>query len=194
MGMPNELEMKIVKLLYDEAEAMGWLYLPDSERTASYNRWADDPRVGGRMALFLKTTQQRRVWIKDGPMKEYARAIYGVGKYAPLIERPGAAVSTLVSKALGPEWEADLSTRQIKPLRVLAHAGEGRGTRFTWGPAKDLKHLVWAALRAQAGGDATPWTLCVVSSFVQPLPLEEKQEHLRIGERCGLQIVHVVGA
>ncbi len=37
-------------------------------------------------------------------------------------------------------------------------------------------------------------TLCVVTSFVKPLPIEEKKEHLRIGERCGLRIEHVVGA
>ncbi|WP_147280128.1 hypothetical protein [Marinitenerispora sediminis] len=190
--MPAELEMEIVKLLYNEAEEVGWTYLPDSERTASYNRWADDPRIGGRMSLFLKTAQERRVWIKDGPMKEYARAIYGVGKFAPLVANPGSAVNTLVRKALGPDWEPDLSTQEIKPLRVLAYAGE-EVTYFTWGPARDLKHLVWAALRAQANGDATPWTLCVVTSFVKALPREERDEHLRIGERCGLRVEHVVG-
>ncbi|MFF2566723.1 hypothetical protein [Streptomyces sp. NPDC058084] len=191
--MPTDLEMEIVKLLYDEAEDVAWTYLPGAQHTDFYHRWADDPRIGGRMSLFFKTAQERRVWIKDGPMKEYARAIYGVGKYAPLVRNPGAAVSTLVHKALGPDWEPDLSTQEIKPLRVLARAGD-EDMRFTWGPAKDLKHLVWAALRAQAAGDTTPWTLCVVTSFVKPLPVEEKKEHLRIGERCGLRIEHVVGA
>ncbi|MFF1792995.1 hypothetical protein ACFVXQ_01915 [Kitasatospora sp. NPDC058263] len=191
--MPMELEMQIVKALYDEAEGVGWTYLPVADRAALYNRWADDAQIGGKMSLFFKTAQQRRVWIKDGPMKEYSRAIYGVGKYAPLVPNPGAAVSTLVSKALGAGWEADLETREIKPLRVLATSAS-EYTRFTWGPARDLKHLVWAALRAEVNGDATPWTLCVVTSFVKPLPLEEKREHERIAERCALRIVHVVGA
>ncbi|MFF1904275.1 hypothetical protein [Kitasatospora sp. NPDC058218] len=185
--------MQIVKMLYSEAEEVGWTYLPDSDRTASYNRWADDQHIGGKMSLFFKTAQQRRVWIKDGPMKEYSRAIYGIGKYAPLVPNPGAAVSTLVGKALGPDWQPDLETQQIKPLRVLA-SSESESTTFTWGPARDLKHLVWAALRAGANGDAVPWTLCVVTSFVKPIPLEERREHERIAARCGLRIEHVVGA
>jgi hypothetical protein len=86
----------------------------------------------------------------------------------------------------------DLATRQIKPLRLRATKGEEE-IHFTWGPARDLKHLVWAALSAEAAGDATPWVLCLVGSFERPIPADERAAHLRLGGRCGLRIVHVDG-
>lgn len=191
--IPGPLEEEIVRLLYKHAEEINWIYLPDSERTSQYNRWVDDAGIGGRLILHLKKAENVRVWIKDGPMKEYARAIYGVGKYAPSVSNPASGVTGLLAKALGAAWEPDMSTRKIKPLRVLARSAnsEEEEVWFTWGPAKDLKHLIWAALRAEADGDPTPWVVCLVDSFVKPTPVEEKAAHLRIGQRCGLRIVHV---
>jgi hypothetical protein len=191
MALTRDLETRIVQLMFEQAEAAGWTYLPDRQRTEMYNRWVQDPEVGGRLQAFM-TAEEARVWVKDGVMKEYARAIYGVGKYAPLVGNPAAGPRQLVQRALGPAWEVDLSTREIKPLRLLARKGEDT-VHFTWGPGRDLKHLLWAALTAEAAGDVTPWVLCLVGSFERPIPADEKALHLRLGERCGLQIVHVNG-
>ncbi|MGW3327078.1 hypothetical protein [Streptomyces virginiae] len=192
MAIPNDLELEVVKRMYHEAEEAGWAYLPDTERTTIYHRWADDPQIGERLSLFIKTSAARRLWFKDGPMKEFSRALNGSGKYASLVAVPAADVGTLTTRALGPGWEPDESTRQVKPLRVLVRKDE-EAEWFAWGGAHALRHLVYAALRAEANGDPTPWTLCVVTSFVKPLPVEEKAEHLRIGQRSGLKITHVSG-
>ncbi|MFH8367767.1 hypothetical protein [Streptomyces sp. NPDC018031] len=193
MSIPRDVEMEIVRLLYAEAAEKDWTFLTDSERTPIYNRWARSPEIGERLALYLKDPEGVRHWIKDRPMKEYARAVYGVGKYAQVVPNPAAGVSTLVKQALGAEWTPDLETRRIKPLRVTLRKGETEEMYFTWGPQRDLKHLVWAALRAEADGDATPWTLCVVSAFVAPIPQEVKTANLRLAERCGLRITHATG-
>ncbi|WP_406285153.1 hypothetical protein [Embleya sp. NBC_00896] len=192
MAISSEIEMSIVGSLYVEAERLGWTYLPDGERTAAYDRWVADPEIGGRLTLFLKTPEKVRVWLKDGPMKERARAVYGHGKYASLVPNPAKAVNNLVIQALDADWVPDLETVRIKPMRLIARKGDDE-IRFTWGPARDLKHLVWAALNAKASGDAIPWVLCVVGSFVKPTPDEERNHHVRIAECAGLRLAHVVG-
>jgi len=191
MAMAKDVEERVVRRMYEQADAASWTYLPDRQRTEMYNRWVQTPEIGGKLREFMNA-EEARVWIKDGPMKEYARAIYGVGKYAALVANPATGPRHLIERALGPGWEADLETRQIKPLRVRARHGD-REIHFTWGPSRDLKHLVWAALTAEAAGDPTPWLLCLVGSFEKPIPADEKSAHLRLGERCGLRIVHING-
>ena len=62
---------------------------------------------------------------------------------------------------------------------------------LTWGPSKDLKHLVWAALNADASGDPREWVLVVTSTFTQPVTASDKAHQQRIARRCGLRLVHV---
>lgn len=190
MAMPKKIEMEIVSLLYADARELDWEHLTDTEKNINYNRWAEDPRFTDRLSLWIKTPLERRVWIKDGPMKEYARARNGVGKYAAVLDGPSAEVSDHVRMALGAGWRIDPSTLQIKPLRVLARRAN-ETVRFAWAPAKDFKHLVWAAIKAQAYGDSDPWVLCVVSSFEKPIKREDRLIHEKIGERCGLRVVHI---
>ncbi|MFF3864250.1 hypothetical protein [Micromonospora sp. NPDC001898] len=192
MAMPKDVEMDIVWILYADARELDWEHLTDTEKSASYDQWAQDPRFTDRLSLWVKTPQERRVWIKDGPMKEYARARNGVGKYAVALDSPTAEVSEHIRMALGPDWEANLDTLSIKPLRVLACRAD-ETVNFAWAPAKDFKHLVWAALKAQAYGDSDPWVLCVVSSFAKPIKREERLFHQKMGERCGLRVAHITG-
>ena len=58
----------------------------------------------------------------------------------------------LIRKAIGDEWEVDLESLKTKPLRVTARKDQDE-TVLTWAQARDLKHLVWAALAASAEGD-----------------------------------------
>ncbi|MEU8048487.1 hypothetical protein [Micromonospora haikouensis] len=190
MAMPKEVELDIVRFLYADARELDWDHLTDTEKSASYDQWAQDPRFTDRLSLWIKTPQERRVWIKDGPMKEYARARNGVGKYAAILDSPTAEVRDHVRMALGAGWEVDPNTLQIKPLRVLARRAD-ETIRFAWAPAKDFKHLVWAALKAEAYGDSDPWILCVVSSFAKPIKREDRLFHEKIGERCGLRVAHI---
>ena len=43
-----------------------------------YDRWLDDPAIGGYLTRFL-SRERARVWLKDVPMKEYSRARNGIG-------------------------------------------------------------------------------------------------------------------
>ncbi len=190
MALPQEVEHKVVERLFRDADELGWAALTLPERTVQYARWVQDPEIGGRLLGFM-TSERARVWIKDGPMKEWVRAINGVGKYAPLVGERATRAAVLIRKALGEGWEPDEGTLRIKPLRIRARRGEDEVT-FAWGPAQDLKHLVWAALIAGANGDPTDWMLCLVATFTKPTPMDVRQAQLRLAARCGLRLVHVM--
>lgn len=192
-SLPRDLESDIVGLLYKQAADLNWTNLPDAERTKMYRRWTENPDIGGRLELFIGRPESVRTWIKDGPMKEYTRATYGVGKFASCISRPSTSIDTLVAKALGNTWIPDPETLQIKPLSVhIRHMkDEDREQCFAWGPVRDFKHLVWAAISAQANGDPLPWVICVIDSFVRPVTSKQKSFHERIGHRLDLTIKHI---
>jgi hypothetical protein len=191
MALPSDIETRVVAKLFADASSVGWGDLSVQERATQYGKWVADPEIGGLLTKFM-TPERARVWIKDGPMKEWARAMSGVGKYAPMVAQPAGNPESLVSKALGSEWKVVDDSLRIKPLRVLA-ANNGTTVTFTWGPERDFKHLVWAALQAGANGDASEWVLCIVATFTKPVPANVAQAQQRIAQRCQLRLVHVSG-
>lgn len=187
--IPKDVETKVVAKLYADAANLGWAHLTPQQRSAQYTKWVQDRHVGGRLQEYL-TAETARVWIKDGPMKEWSRSTSGVGKYAELVEGSQDAQAKLVRKALGEGWTVVPDSLSIKPLRLVATKDE-QETVITWAAASELKHMVWAALTANAEGDVRPWVLCVVGTFTKPTPANEKQAHQRLARRCNLRLVHV---
>jgi len=187
--IPTDVETKVVSKLYADAAALDWAHLTPQQRSAQYTKWVQDSQVGGRLQEYL-TSETARVWIKDGPMKEWSRSISGVGKYAPLVEGSQDTHIKLVRKALGEGWTVLPDSLRIKPLRLVASKDEAE-TVLTWAAGGELKHMVWAALTSSAEGDTRPWVLCVVGTFTKPTPANEKHAHQRLAKRCGLRLVHV---
>ncbi len=189
MRIPREVEVKVVTKLYSDAKKLDWASLTTQQHSAQYAAWVDDPEVGGRLTEYL-TSGDARVWIKDGPMKEWSRALSGVGKYASLVQGAVDVPAKLVNKVLGNGWVLDPNSVKPKPLRLVARKGEDE-TVLAWSQAKDLKHLIWAALIASAEGDTRTWILCVTETFTNPTPANEKQAHERLAKRCELELRHV---
>lgn len=189
----EDIEMEITRRIYAQMVAMDWTHTPDTDHTKAYRTWTDDPQVGGRLRPFLETDDSIRVWLKNGPIKEYPRAIYGVGKYAKCVISPATPVQSLIANALGSGWVVDLETLKVKPLMVNIHRAERESEeqRFAWGPAKDFKHLIWSAIRDEAKGDALPRVLCVIETFANPTSPAEKAFHMHVGQRLGIAIKHV---
>lgn len=187
--LPDKIELEIVTHLFADAERLKWTYMNATERSRQYREWLQDPRIGGTLSGFM-ASGEARVWIKDGPMKEFARAVHGQGKYAHLISGRAPSPELIVRKALGDEWQVVEGSQKIKPLRVTARKEEEEVV-FTWGPVRDFKHLVWAALSALAEGDTRSWVLCLTASFVNPTPRNAQAHNLRLAEQCGLKVVHL---
>ncbi|WP_216917296.1 hypothetical protein [Nocardia noduli] len=191
--IPSKIDMEVTRLIYAEGGEKSRTGITHAERTELYRTWTADARIGGRLLPYLGTDDDVRVWIKNGPMKELARAVNGIGKYKSLVQKPASNVDVLVVKALDENWIISPDTPKTKPLRVLInHADdEEREQWFAWAPVVGFKHLVWGALNTQARGDGRPWVLCVVDTFAEQIDPETKTVHERIGRRLGLAVSHV---
>ena len=80
--LPWEVEESIVSRLFADMERLGWEGLTLPQRTSQYAIWIADREIGQRLAEFM-TPERARVWIKDGPVKEYPRALAGSGNTPP---------------------------------------------------------------------------------------------------------------
>jgi hypothetical protein len=187
--IPKDVEITVVTKLYADAAQVDWAHLTPQQRSVQYTKWVQHSQVGGRLQEYL-TAADARVWIKDGPMKEWSRSINGVGKYAALVEGSQDTHGKLVRKALGEGWTVRSDSLRIKPLRLVATKDDEEAV-VTWAAASELKHMVWAALIASAEGDPRPWTVCVVGTFTKPTPANERCAHQRLAKRCALRLAHI---
>ena len=80
--LPDALRREVVAEAYRQAGELDWDGLTDKQRSATYDRWLDDPGIGHQLTRFL-SGERARVWLKDVPMKEYARARTG-SEYIPI--------------------------------------------------------------------------------------------------------------
>lgn len=182
-------EQGVVRRLYSDAASLGWASLTPLQRTRQYDAWLDDPDVGGVLQREL-TRERARVWIKDGPMKEYARAVAGVGRYAKFIEGGGSQMEWVVSSAFGAPWAPVPASLRLKPLRCIAQSGSE--TRLlVWGPPRDFKHLLWAALEATDAPDGPQAVVAVVVPSGQGISPFDRERQRRLGHRCDVLVRHL---
>lgn len=179
----------MTRAVLEAMAAAGWDGLTLGERSVLYARWMDDAAIGGRLTPFL-SRDVARTWIKNGPVKEWPHARAGIGRWADAVPSAGPTAATIVRHALGPEWTPDVAHVRTKPLRLLAHRGDEEVV-VAWGPPRDLKHLIWAALSAAVRGEPLDWLLVVTGDAARPVSAEERVLCERYAERCRLRIVTV---
>ncbi len=167
---------------------MDWEFLGNPDKTAQYLRWMDDPAVGGELLRYVDD-RRARVWLKDVPMKEYARAKEGIGHYVRYVVRRFKGPQEVVDTALGAGWSVLRDSIGEKPHHCLAVCGEE--TRYVcWGRVGGFRDLVWAAItKAVERGDRP----CVVvttrdGEFVAEA---ERRHGLRIAGHCGIDLSYL---
>jgi hypothetical protein len=135
---------------------MRWEERSSRECSDAYLRFVDDPLIGGKAALYM-SGDRIRVWIKDGPAKEYRRALQGVGLYAEFTRRRASVPESVVAGVLGSDWSVVPGTVMEKPMRCVARHGD-ESRLIVWGPETALKELVWcvALHRAEVADDGRP--------------------------------------
>lgn len=183
--LPAAIRAEVVQALYADANQLGWTTLGPKEKTAAFNRWVDDARVGGRLTGYM-TPEQARLWIKDGPMKEYARAMRGTGRFAEYGRQGGTSPQDIVNRALGPGAQIH-GTIGTKPPHCHASASDGTTAYVTWGDNGSLKHLLWAGVRASIEHDLTGH-IVILEPPGTVTPTATKDEHTAITDRCGLKL------
>lgn len=187
-ALPSRIEQDVVRCLYQDAQRLDWIHLSMSERRRQYAAWLEAPEVGGVLIQFL-SREGARVWIKDGPMKEFARATAGVGRFASFVDQTGRGPAEMTKLALGAEWVVVDGSVGIKPLHCLAER-EAEQRFLCWGPPKDFKHLLWAALSA-ATLDNQAARVVVVERVGQELRAAERRRFEQLCRRCSLEFSSV---
>jgi hypothetical protein len=187
--LPDTLRREVVAETYRQAGEMDWEGLTDKQRSVIYNRWLDDPDIGGQLTRFL-SRERARVWLKDVPMKEYARARNGIGSYANLVTVRLPSPGQIARQVQSDRWNVVDGTIQEKPNRCLISDGHEERLMM-WGPPKTLRDMVWAGINAVA--DNLPKPLLVVATPQgHVLDDGEKRRHIRLGQLAGLDVRHTV--
>jgi hypothetical protein len=185
--LPDVLRRDVIVEVYRQAAELDWDGLTDRQRTVQYNLWLDDPRIGGQLARYLHR-DKIRYWLKDGPMKEYARARSGIGPLADLVSVRLPTPGQIARQVMGSEWSVMEATIREKPNRCVID--DGRQERLMmWGPPKTLRDLVWAGLNAVADGNELPLVVVTIPQGHE-LHSGEKKRHVELGRVAGLDVRH----
>lgn len=182
--VPSEVIDKVVQALYADAERLDWTHLPPQQRTAQYDQWVADSDIGGVLTEHM-SSETARSWIKDGPMKEYARAVQGAGRYGRFGSSSGPTPDQITLHAVGETAVVVQGSAGVKPFHCVA-ADHGRQIFIAWGEAKNFRYLVWACLSYlvdEPGGTAT---IVVTETMAQPTMAVDKARFDAIASRCSL--------
>src|SRR5262245_19016089 len=112
--LENALRRSIIAEVYRQAGDLDWDGLTDKQRSAIYDHWLDDPAIGGELTRFL-SRERARVWLKDVPMKEYARARNGIGSFSDLVTIRFPNAGQIARQVLGGDWQAVDGSIREKP-------------------------------------------------------------------------------
>lgn len=189
MIVPEEQLAAVVTALYADADSAGWDTLPLADRTRTYSAWVDDPRIGGILTRYM-TPEAARAWIKDGPMKEYGRARRGAGRYARFGRQGGTTAADVVRFVLRNGATVVQGSYGDKPFHCLATDGRGEINYLAWGEARNLRNLLWAALRA-AVDDGLSAHIVVMEPPGLTTPGDQVKTHRALAARCGLGMHHM---
>lgn len=187
--VPEAQLADVITALYDDAHTQDWTHLSPGDRSRAYSAWVENERVGGVLTKYM-TPEAARAWIKDGPMKEYGRAIRGTGRYARFGRSGGTTAEDIVRAALGEDWSLVQGTAGVKPFHAEVTNPDGHLAYVVWGESRNFKNLVWAALRTSVESN-TAGHIVVTEPPGVTTPRDLADSQRVIAERCGLHIHYV---
>lgn len=187
--VPDLIRGEVITELYRQAADLDWELLSATEKKLQYRRWVEDPRVGGRLHDFWDD-HRIGTWIKDTPMKEYARvqegfgslAVYAASKYIPEPE-------ALVRAALGSEWSIKPRSLDEKPMHCVA-VSNGSERYACWGKPNTFRDLVWAAVNKAIAMPTKP-VVIVTPQDGNAVSEAERKFQQSIAGHCGIDICYL---
>lgn len=183
--IPDNLRHEVIKTIYERLDFLHWEQLQDDERSEQYAAFVEDPVIGGKL-LPYKDESGIRVWIKDGPAKEYRRAIEGVGSYAKYTVRQLTGASDLVDQALGRGWTVVPHSIQHKPMRCDAVHEDGRRITALWGPESSFKDLYWHASMTRTDAPGVEIVIIIAKLVTAPLPPAAWNRYCQLAKLIGV--------
>ncbi|MEQ4610262.1 hypothetical protein ACWFQ7_11545 [Streptomyces bacillaris] len=183
--LPAPIRERLLIEIYQQANDMDWEFLSNTEKTNQYRRWIEDPKVGG-VLLAYGPEKDARVWIKDVPMKEYARAQEGIGNYVRYAVNRFQGPEEIVRAACGSGWVMKPDSVGEKPNHCYAIAGDA--TRYIcWGRAGNFRDLVWAALNEAIDSTERP-AIVITTRNGETVSTAERTRQERLALRCGADL------
>lgn len=193
-AIPAEVRAEVIEELVRQFDAAKWEEISANAASGMYDRFVKDPKIGGKLAPFM-ASDKVRVWIKDGPAKEYRRALEGIGPIAPFTKRAYPGPESVVRLALGDHWTPKPDTVEEKPMRCFAEGPGGQTMFVVWGPLSALQGLIWNSCLLRADAASQPITVVVTKPSAAPLSALEWELVKRL---CGIvdaeckQVTYVV--
>jgi hypothetical protein len=186
--VPPEVKESVLRELYRQVGSLDWEDIPAREKTRYYSQWVEDPAIGGELADYY-TAEGMRVWLKDGPLKEYARALENFGSFARYTTRLLSPPSEFIPEVLGATWSIVPGSIAEKPMHCMATNGV-RQRYVCWGRPGTFRDLLWAAVN-KALDAATPPMIVVYLNEGKTISAKQSRQHERIAEHCGLDLAYV---
>lgn len=186
--IPDLVRRDIIAEVFRRADELDWDGLTQTQRSACYNRWLEDPALGGILTRYIPV-ERARVWIKDVPMKHYPKARSGIGPYAALTSARFHGPELIASQVFGKQWNTVAGTLRDKPTRCLLSDNNSQ-VLMIWGEATNLRALVWAGIKATVDGEPTP-IIVVTTRQGQRLSEAAKARNVLLGKQAGLEVRHV---
>jgi hypothetical protein len=188
--IPDFLRNEVIQVVYERLDKVHWEQLQDDERSDRYAAFVEDPAIGGRLNPY-KDESGIRVWIKDGPAKEYRRALEGIGSYAKYTSRQLTGPAELVEQALGRSWSVVANSIQQKPMRCDAVHVDGRRLKVLWGPGSSFKDLYWYASVTRADAAETEIAIVVTKLATARLPMADWNRYERLSRLISVSCYQV---
>ena len=187
--LPADVRDLVIAECYARAADLSWDSLSQLQRSSAYDAWLDDRKIGQRLLPFI-TREKARVWLKDVPMKEYGRAVAGIGPYARFAPYQMPSPESLVERLFGQKAVVRMATLRTKPNRIVFGDDDGDGERLMlWGAPKALRDLIWAAMVAQIDFGANP-VIVLCCTRAEHLTDTDRKRHISLGEIAGIPVIH----
>ncbi|WP_432170861.1 hypothetical protein [Streptomyces sp. 1222.5] len=189
LHLPSNIREAILTEVYRQADDMDWELMPSSQKTQQYRRWVQDAGIGGELQRFGASERDAGVWLKDVPMKEYARAQEGFGAYARYAVRRFKGTQEIVRAACGDGWHVEDGSLGDKPDHFMA--SDGNVSRYVcWGKAGKFPDLIWAAMNIAIDSSERPVIVITTRDGVT-VSSAQRDRHLRVAEHCGVDLRHL---
>lgn len=177
-AVPDDVRREVTAKLYTRFDDLAWEEMTATEKSEAYGRFVTDQELGGALTQYL-ARDRIRVWIKDGPAKEYTRALEGVGPYVGHTRRAYAGPQDVIDAVLGEGWTVREDSVENKPMRCWADGPQG--SRYViWGGQHNLKDLVWHAVLHRDHHKASTPTVVLTRREVTKLPKDVRQRAERV--------------
>jgi hypothetical protein len=186
--VPKEVRDSVIREIYQQAEQVDWEDISDREKSAHYANWVADAKIGDKLADYY-TADGMRVWLKDTPLKEYARAIEDFGPFAKYTTKRLTPPDEFIPPILGSRWTVVPGSISEKPMHCLFT--DGTQERYVcWGKPRSFSILLWAAVNNVVTSPTCP-LMVVYLRDGKAIDEEQKLLHEKIAGHCSLDLAYV---